>query len=183
MIPKSFIWIHASDGTLYALEVNQEGYETGPLVERTIIRFDEAGNPVNITDFSHIGSQTAENLAIGANETIYAVGYPLEGNYMSLWQINSTTGAKTQLSGDLPIDPLAVAVDTEDNIYLACSAGLYRIIPGSLSSSSTSSSSLSSVESTVSSITPTSFTNLGITTLAIITVVIIIIYKRRVEVA
>jgi len=117
---------HAADGTLYATETNKVGYEAGPFVEKNIIRFDENGNPEIITDFDHIGCCTTENIAIALDGTIYVLGYKLEGNDMCLWRVTNE-GEKILLSDKLPIDPLSVAVDSEGNIFVACSAGLLRI--------------------------------------------------------
>ncbi|MFH0836415.1 MAG: hypothetical protein V1834_04615, partial [Candidatus Micrarchaeota archaeon] len=132
VLPNSFdfdTWVvlldHAADGTLYAIEVNEKGVNVGPLIERNIIRFDENGNPVIITGFNHIGCCTAENIAIAPDGTIYALGFKLEGEDMSLWRITNE-GEKILLSDKLPIDPLSVAVDGEGNIFVACSAGLFR---------------------------------------------------------
>ena len=119
---------HAADGTLYAIEVNRKGFGIGPIIERNIIRFDENGNPKIITDFNHIGSGTCENLAIAPDGTVYVVG--IKGNVMSLGEITSD-GKNILLSDKLPIDPLAVAVDGDGNIFVACSAGLLRIWKGS----------------------------------------------------
>jgi len=117
---------HAADGTLYAIEVNRKGFGVGPVIERNIIQFDEKGNPKIITDFNHIGSGTAENIAIAPDGTIYALGFKLEGTDMSLW-IVAKNGEKILLADKLPIDPLSVAADAKGNIYVACSAGLLRI--------------------------------------------------------
>jgi len=119
---------HAADGTLYAIEVNTKGFEIGPLVERNVICFDKAGHPEIVTDFNHIGSSTAQNLDIGPDGNIYALGYKLEGNDMCLWRI-TPDGKKTLLSDKLPIDPLAIATDAQGNIYLCCAAGLFLIYP------------------------------------------------------
>lgn len=122
-----FVYLdHAPDGTLYATETNKKDLETGPLVERNIIRFDENGNPEIIADFNHIGCCTTENIAIAPDGTIYVLGYKLEGNDMSLWRIKDN-GEKILLSDKLPIDPLSVAADSKGNIYVASSAGLSRI--------------------------------------------------------
>ena len=132
-LPNSFdfdTWVvfldHAPDGTLYAIEVNKKGVNVGPLIERNIIRFDENGNPIIITDFNHIGCCTAENIAIAPDGTIYALGFKLEGEGFPLWRITDE-GEKILLSDKLPIDPLAIAIDGKDNIYLTSSAGLLRI--------------------------------------------------------
>jgi hypothetical protein len=82
------------------------------------------GNHIIIADFNHLGSGTCENLAIASDRTIYVVG--IKDNNMSLW-IVANDGEKILLSDKLPIDPLSVAVDSENNIYVACSAGLLRI--------------------------------------------------------
>lgn len=122
-----FVYLdNAPDGTLYATETNRKDFETGPLVERNIIRFDDKGKPEIIADFNHIGCCTTENIAISPNGTIYVLGYKLEGNDMSLWRITDD-GKKILLSDKLPIDPLSVAADGEGNIYVASSAGLLRI--------------------------------------------------------
>ncbi len=122
-----FVYLdHAADGTLYATETSRKDFDTGPLVERNIIRFDENGNPEIITDFNHIGCCTTENIAIAPDGTIYVLGYKLEGNDMSLWRIKDN-GEKILLSDKLPIDPLSVAADGKGNIYVASSAGLSRI--------------------------------------------------------
>src|SRR3989344_6497147 len=123
---KSVYLDHAPDGTLYATETNKKNFETGPLVERNIIRFDDNGNPKIAADFNHIGCCTTENIAISPNGTIYVIGYKLEGNDMSLWRVTNE-GEKILLSDKLPIDPLAIAIDVEDNIYLTSSAGLLKI--------------------------------------------------------
>ncbi|KHO54303.1 MAG: Ig [archaeon GW2011_AR21] len=123
---KSVYLDHAPDGTLYATETNKKNFETGPLVERNIIRFDDNGNPKIVADFNHIGCCTTENIAISPNGTIYVIGYKLEGNDMSLWRVTNE-GEKILLSDKLPIDPLAIAIDVEDNIYLTSSAGLLKI--------------------------------------------------------
>lgn len=117
---------HAPDGTLYATETSRKDFDTGPLVERNIIRFDENGNPEIIADFNHIGCCTTENIAIAPDGAIYVLGYKLEGNDMSLWRIKDN-GEKILLSDKLPIDPLSVAADSKGNIYVASSAGLSRI--------------------------------------------------------
>jgi WD40 repeat protein len=123
----AFVYLdHALDGTLYATETNRKDLETGPLVERNIIRFDENGSPIIIAGFNHIGCCTTENIAIAPDGTIYVLSYKLEGNDMSLWRITND-GEKILLSDKLPIDPLSVASDSEGNIYVACSAGLLRI--------------------------------------------------------
>ena len=123
----AFVYLdHVLDGTLYATETNRKDLETGPLVERNIIRFDENGSPIIIAGFNHIGCCTTENIAIAPDGTIYVLGYKLEGNDMSLWRITND-GEKILLSDKLPIDPLSVASDSEGNIYVACSAGLLRI--------------------------------------------------------
>jgi len=123
---KSVYLDHAPDGTLYATETNKKNFETGPLVERNIIQFDDKCNPKIVADFNHIGCCTTENIAISPNGTIYVIGYKLEGNDMSLWRVTNE-GEKILLSDKLPIDPLSVATDDEGNIYVACSAGLLRI--------------------------------------------------------
>lgn len=123
---KSAYLDHAPDGTLYATETNKKNFETGPLVERNIIRFDDEGNPEIVADFNHIGCCTTENIAISPNGTIYVIGYKLEGNGMSLWRVTKE-GEKILLSDKLPIDPLAIAIDGKDNIYLTSSAGLLKI--------------------------------------------------------
>lgn len=117
---------HAPDGTLYAIETNKKDYDTGPLVERNIIRFDENGKPKIIADFDHRGCCTTDNIAIAPDGTIHILGYKLEGNDMSLWRITDG-GEKILLSDKLPIDPLSVASDGEGNIYVASSAGLLKI--------------------------------------------------------
>ncbi len=122
-----FVYLdHAPDGTLYATETSRKDFDTGPLVERNIIRFDNRGNPEIIADFNHIGCCTTENIAISPNGTIYVLGYKLVGNDMSLWRIKDN-GEKILLSDKLPIDPLSVASDGKGNIYVASSAGLMRI--------------------------------------------------------
>ncbi|MEK6888064.1 MAG: putative Ig domain-containing protein [Candidatus Aenigmatarchaeota archaeon] len=123
---KSVYLDHAPDGTLYATETSKKDFETGPLVERNIIRFGVEGSPKIVADFNHIGCCTTENIAISPNGTIYVLGYKLEGNDMSLWKITDN-GEKILLSDKLPIDPLSVAVDDKGNIYVASSAGLLRI--------------------------------------------------------
>ena len=124
-----FVYLaHTANGILYAIEVNEEGFFRGLLVERNIIRFDDAGHPEIITDFNHIGCCTAENIDIGPDGNIYTLGYKLEGNDMCLWQI-TPDGQKTLLSDRLPIDPLAIATDTKGNIYVCCAAGLFRLYP------------------------------------------------------
>jgi WD40 repeat protein len=117
---------HAADGTLYAIEVNREGFGFGPIIERNIIQFDENGSPKIITEFNHIGSGTCENLALAPDGTLYVVG--IKGNIMSLGKITND-GKEILLSDKLPIDPLAVAVDAQGNIYICCAAGLFRIYP------------------------------------------------------
>jgi len=122
-----FVYLdHAPDGTLYATETNKKNFETGPLVERNIIRFDDKGSPKIVAGFNHIGCCTTENIAISPSGTIYVIGYKLEGNDMSLWKVTNE-GEKILLSDKLPIDPLAIAIDGEDNIYLTSSAGLLKI--------------------------------------------------------
>lgn len=122
-----FVYLdHAPDGTLYATETNRKSFDTGPLVERNIIRFDDRGNPEIIADFNHIGCCTTENIAVAPDMTIYVLGYKLEGNDMSMWRIKDN-GEKILLSDKLPIDPLSVAADNKGNIYVASSAGLMRI--------------------------------------------------------
>ena len=117
---------HAVDGTLYVIEVNREGFGIGPIIERNVIRFDENGNPEIITNFNHIGSGTAENIAIAPDGTVYVVG--IKGSVMSLGKVTSD-GEKIILSDKLPIDPLAIATDAQGNIYLCCAAGLFLIYP------------------------------------------------------
>ena len=121
---------HAADGTLYAIEVNRKGFGIGPVIERNIIRFDENGNPKIIADFDHVGSGTAENIVIAPDGTVYVLGFKLEGEDMSLWNITND-GEKILLADKFPIDPLSVAADGEGNVYVACSAGLLRIWEGS----------------------------------------------------
>ncbi|MFH0829976.1 MAG: hypothetical protein V1887_02325 [Candidatus Aenigmatarchaeota archaeon] len=121
---------HAADGTLFAIEVNRKGFGIGPVIERNIIRFDGEGKPQIIADFNHIGSGTAENIAIAPDGTIYVLGFKLEGEDMSLWIITNN-GEKILLADKFPIDPLSVAADGEGNVYVACSAGLLRIWEGS----------------------------------------------------
>ncbi len=123
---KSVYLDHAPDGTLYATETNRKDFETGPLVERNIIRFDDDGNPKIVADFNHVGCCTTENIAISPDGTIYVIGYKLEGNDMSLWRVTNE-GEKILLSDKLPIDPLAIATDGEGNLYLTSSAGLLKI--------------------------------------------------------
>ena len=110
----------------YAIEVNKTLYDIGPWVERYIIRFNETGAPSIVANFSHIGSQTTENIAISNSSQIYILGYKLIGNDMCLWNITAS-GTKTLISDKLPIDPLAVAVDSEENLYVTCSVGLIKI--------------------------------------------------------
>jgi hypothetical protein len=117
---------HATDGTLYAIEVNRKGFGIGPVVERNIIRFDENGSPKIITNVDHIGSGTAENIVIAPDGTIYVLGPKLEGTDMCLWIITDE-GVAMLLTDDLPIDPLSVAADSENNVYVTSSAGLLRI--------------------------------------------------------
>jgi hypothetical protein len=117
---------HAADGTLYAIEVNKKGFGVGPVVERNIIRFDEDGRPKIITNVDHIGSGTAENIAIAPDGTIYVLGPKKEGTDMCLWIITDE-GEAILLTDNLPIDPLSVAADGENNIYVTSSAGVLRI--------------------------------------------------------
>jgi len=119
---------HAADGTLYAIEVNEEGYHRGPFVERNIIRFGDAGHPEIITDLNHIGCCTGGNLDIGPDGNIYTLAFKLEGNDFCLWRI-TPDGQKTLLTDRLPVDPLGIATDAQGNIYVCCSAGLFRIYP------------------------------------------------------
>ncbi|MFH1750769.1 MAG: hypothetical protein ABH863_03765 [Candidatus Micrarchaeota archaeon] len=123
---KSAYLDHAPDGTLYATETNKKNFETGPLVERNIIRFDENGKARIIADFNHVGCCTTENIAIAPDGTVYVLGYKLEGNDMSLWRVTNE-GEKILLSDKLPIDPLAIAIDGKGSIYLTSSAGLLKI--------------------------------------------------------
>ena len=91
-------------------------------MERNIIRFDEKGSPIIITDFNPAG-----NLAIAPFDgMIYIVGLEVISQHMALWRI-TRDGEKILLSDSLPIDPLSVAVDDKGNIYVASSAGLLKI--------------------------------------------------------
>ena len=119
-----FVYLdHATDGTLHAIEDNKKAYDTGSIaMERNIIRFDEKGSPIIITDFNPAG-----NLAIAPFDgMIYIVGLEVISQHMALWRI-TRDGEKILLSDSLPIDPLSVAVDDKGNIYVASSAGLLKI--------------------------------------------------------
>jgi len=113
----------APDGTLYVYCSETARAQKGPVIERWILRLDLASDQSEIVaryDFQ--GCCVMGNLAVGPDGTIWWVVNP----EFQIYRIKPD-GEMTLFARNLPIDPAAVAVDREGDVYFTSPSGIYRI--------------------------------------------------------
>jgi len=117
---------NAPDGTLYAYCSEGARAQKGPVIERWILRLDLAsGESEIVAQYDFQGCCVMGNLAVGPDGTIWWVVNP----EFEIYRI-SPNGEMTLFARNLPIDPAAVAVDDDGDVYFTSPSGIYRIYLG-----------------------------------------------------
>jgi sugar lactone lactonase YvrE len=121
--PWDFIIAFAPDGILYAYASEEERAETGPTVNRWLLRLDVlSGSSESVFQFDHEGCCVMGNLAVDPQRVIWWLVNPEKLIYRV-----SPDGSATLFAQNLPVDPKAIAVDAQGDVYITSPGGIYRI--------------------------------------------------------
>ena len=114
----------APDGTVYACTAESESYLTGPVIERWILVLDLQSGSSSVVaqiDQQH-GCCSMLNLSVAPTGDIWWLVNP----EFQLYRVTSA-GEVVRFGQDLFIDPSAVAVDGQGDVYFTSSEGIFRI--------------------------------------------------------
>jgi len=124
--PKAIFDIYidaASDGTLYAFASEAEHQQTGPVVERWLLRLDvENGSTEIVAQIDREGCCVMGNLNIDSQGLLWLLIDP----EFRIYRV-TPDGEIMLFAQNLPIDPGAVAVDSQGDVYFTSPSGIYRI--------------------------------------------------------
>ncbi|GAF99495.1 unnamed protein product, partial [marine sediment metagenome] len=113
----------APDGTLYAYASEAARAQTGPVVERWLLRLDIESEATEIVaQFDRQGCCVMGNMCVDAQGTLWWLINP----EFRIYRVEPD-GTMKLFARNLPIDPGAVAVDSQGDVYFTSPSGIYRI--------------------------------------------------------
>lgn len=113
----------APDGTLYAYASEAARQHTGPIVERWLLRLDiQSGATEIVAQFDRQGCCVMGNVFVDAQGTLWWLINP----EFCIYRVEPD-GTMNLFAQNLPIDPGAVAVDSQGDVYFTSPSGIYRI--------------------------------------------------------
>ena len=113
----------APDGTLYAFASEAARQQTGPVVERWLLRLDvENGSTEIVAEIDREGCCVMGNLSIDSQGLLWLLINP----EFRIYRV-TPDGEIMLFAQNLPIDPGAVAVDSQGDVYFTSPSGIYRI--------------------------------------------------------
>jgi hypothetical protein len=113
----------APDGTVYAYCSEAARAQTGPVVERWVLRLNlEDGSTEIVFQFDREGCCVMGNLSADPRGVLWWLVDPENCIYRV-----TPDGEATLFAQNLSCDPAAVAVDSEGDVYFTSPSGIYRI--------------------------------------------------------
>jgi hypothetical protein len=116
----------APNGALYASCSAAENADTGPVVKLWLLEIDTADDGASIfVQHDWQGCCTMLNCHAAPDGSLWWLINPA----FELHRVNPTDGQMERFAHHLPIDPAAVAVDSQGTIYLTSPSGILRFAP------------------------------------------------------
>jgi hypothetical protein len=113
----------APDGTVYAYCSEAARQQTGPVVERWVLRLDlENGSTETVFQFDREGCCVVGNLSADPQGVLWWLVDPEN----SIYRV-TPGGDATLFAQNLGVDPVGVAVDRQGDVYFTSPGGIYRI--------------------------------------------------------
>lgn len=113
----------APDGSLFVYTTESGRFYTGPEVQRWVYRLNLEGGPAEIIfQFDHQGCCVMGNLSVDPQGTIW---WMVDPEFL-IYRVTSDGNASI-FARNLPIDPAAVVVDSQGDVYFTSPGGIYRI--------------------------------------------------------